>query len=357
MNWNLGKFGAQMIIRTGLLPAIERLESQRGNRLRILAYHRLGFPGAEANGLDPTLISATPAVFAQQMHYLVDNYHVVSMDHVLSALQSGRTLPPRSVMITFDDGYRGFLNTAWPILRSLDIPATLFVATGYLSGEGRMFWWDQLYQAFCQTNCQEFSLPSLAAWPLHSTAQRTRAFMEVKQVVRNMEHNDAASLVEKILKNLGVSPAANEALLSWHDLRALAAHGLCIGAHTRWHPILSRITLEEAREEIIGGQEDLDRELEQTRPIFAYPSGHPTDLGPGLVQLLQEAGFRLAVTLIEGHNTLGRTNPLRLKRVCLAPHLTMAEFRLALTGVFNIYGYLVSLQSRMQPAREPREST
>ena len=55
------------------------------------------------------------------------------------------------------------------------------------------------------------------------------------------------------------------------------------------------------------------------------------------------AGFKVAMTLIEGHNVLGRTHPLRLRRVGMAPHISIAEFRLILTGMYNVYGTLALL--------------
>jgi hypothetical protein len=96
--------------------------------------------------------------------------------------------------------------------------------------------------------------------------------------------------------------------------------------------------LDEARQEIVGSQQDIVDHLGQAWPIFAYPSGHPADLRAELMGVLEQEGFRLAVTMIEGHNVLGRTPPLYLRRVGMAPHLSLDEFRLALTGAYDVYG-------------------
>jgi peptidoglycan/xylan/chitin deacetylase (PgdA/CDA1 family) len=332
------KWVAQLIIRAGLLSVMERLESGRENVLRILVYHRIARPEAEMGRFDPALLSATPALFAQQMRFLVEHYHVLSIADLLSALTSGQPLPPRSVMVTFDDGYRGFLDTAWPVLQSLQIPAILFVATDYLSADGRSFWWDQLYRAFSQTEREDLRLPSVGSWSLRGPEQRMKVFAEVKGYMQRVNHHRAMSLVEEILETLGVPPRVDRTVLTWQDVRHLCAGGLYVGAHTRSHPILSRVTLKEARQEIIGSQQDLSRELGQAWPVFAYPSGHPADLCPELISVLHEEGFQAAMTMIEGHNVLRRTHPLCFKRVGMASHLSMAEFRLVLTGVYNIYG-------------------
>ncbi len=344
MSQRWDKWIAHLMIRAGLLSMMERLEAQRANVLRILAYHRIGRLDDGKVKLDPSLVNATPEMFTQQMNFLKEHYHIVSIDELLSALASHRPLPPRSVMITFDDGYRDFMDRAWPVLENLHIPVILFVATDYLS-EGRLFWWDRLYQGIFQTERKELHIPSVGDWSWQNAGQRTRAFVEVKEQLKKINHRRATRLVEEILETLAVSPETSGALLTWQDLRRLYSSGLCVGAHTRSHPILSRLTLDEARQEIVGSQQDLHRELGQTWPIFAYPSGHLADLRSGLVAVLRQAGFQVATTMIEGHNVLGCTPPLRLKRVGMAPHLSMEEFRLVLTGIYNVYGTLINLRT------------
>lgn len=338
------KRAAHVIIRAGLLSATERLEARLRNVLRILAYHRVGQPEAETGRLHPDLLSASPDMFARQMHFLSAHYHVVSLDELLYSLAYNRPLPPRSVMVTFDDGYRDFLDTAWPVLQSLRVPAILFVVTGYLSGGGRLFWWDQLYQAVSQTKCEELRIPSVGVWSLRGPEQRRKAVAEIERYVKKINHHQAMSLVTEILESLAVLPKAEGTMLTWQDVRHLSASGLYIGAHTRSHPILSRVTLEEARNEIISSQQDLYRELGQTWPVFAYPVGRSPDLRPELASILHEEGFQAAVTLIPGHNLLGHTHPLRFKRVNIASTFSMAEFRLALTGVYHIYETLLRLR-------------
>src|SRR3712207_2813854 len=124
---------------------LERADPQSPNLLRVLTYHRVDEPDAQPT-LYPGLISATPAAFEQQMRYLSKHYNVVSMAEVLAAFQ-GAALPPRSVLVTFDDAYRDFAEHAWPTLRRYRLPATVFVPTAFPDRPQRIFWWDQLYHA------------------------------------------------------------------------------------------------------------------------------------------------------------------------------------------------------------------
>jgi peptidoglycan/xylan/chitin deacetylase (PgdA/CDA1 family) len=345
MNTELARWIARGAVDTGLLAALEQFEALKRNELRILAYHRIGRLDQETGSLDPDLLSVTPDLFAGQMAFLRAKYHPVSVEEVLQALAGNQPLPPRSVLVTFDDGYCDFRDVAWPILQRFQIPAILFVPTDYLSGEGRMFWWDRLYQGFMQTQRKEIQLPSLGALPLLDSMQRREAFRAAKKLVMTWSNAAAMQLVEDLLEELAVTPALEKVILGWDDVRRLHKEGLYVGAHTCSHPILAQVTPDQARHEISKSQARLRQALGCTWPLFAYPSGHPADLDAMLASILSDEGFHFAVTMIEGHNRIGHTPPFYMRRVGMAPHLSLTEFRLALTGAYNIYGLLLRLRA------------
>ena len=119
--------------------------------LRILAYHRVA-ELRDTPAVDSRTVSATPEGFARQMKHLAHFYRVVSMPEVLEAVEKGRSLPKRAVLITFDDAYADFTEIAWPILKQFRFPATMFVPTAYPDHRERAFWTDALYQAFAATS-------------------------------------------------------------------------------------------------------------------------------------------------------------------------------------------------------------
>jgi peptidoglycan/xylan/chitin deacetylase (PgdA/CDA1 family) len=347
MNERLNKEIARLIIGARLLPALERREASRQNVLRILAYHRVDTPESKTGRLDPILLSATPGQFSHQMRFLAQHYHVLALDELLSALDSEWALPPRSVLVTFDDGYRDFLDHAWPVLQRWQIPATLFVASDYLGGDSQGFWWDRLYHVISVTAQQELRHPELGSWPLVNARQKAQAFKNVTLLIKGMEHQRALVVVDEISKRLEVSPNGAGDLLTWQEIRRLSAARLSVCAHSRSHANLSTLTAQGARQEIFGAQGDLRRELGQTWPVFAYPYGQTAGISAGLMEILRDAGFRAAMTTIPGHNVMGRADPLRLRRTGLAPHLSLEEFRLALTGVLDVYGRLHRFRSRI----------
>ena len=105
---------------------------------------------------------------------------------------------------------------------------------------------------------------------------------------------------------------AQPPVLDWDDLRALAAEGVTLAPHTRTHPLLDRIPLDRAVDEIATSLADLEREVGPTPRALAYPSGAH---GGDAVEAARRAGMVLAVTTKRGGNHLGRTDPLRFRRI------------------------------------------
>lgn len=290
------------------------LESTNGRRpglLRVLTYHRVDEPEARP-WLDPVLISATPDSFREQMEYVAKHYTAVSITDVVAAIQGDdrNCLPPRAVLVTFDDAYCDFDEHAWPVLQRLGIPATLFVPTAYPDQPKRRFWWDDLHNALKNTSRRgELHLP-FGAISL-SANERSKNIIHLKQYFKTLHHAEMLAQVSKLCAGLGVEPGINS-VLGWDALRSLSREGVALGAHTRTHPLMNRITLDEARNEVIGSISDLRREIGATLPIFAYPSG---EFNREVVQLLREEEIALAFTTTRGINSLRQMNPLQIQRI------------------------------------------
>jgi hypothetical protein len=126
----ISSFAANSAAFSQSVALLERVDGRRPDLFRVLMYHRVDEPDAHP-ALYPGLISATPAAFDQQMRYLAGNYRVLSMPEVLDACRTRTALPPRAVVITFDDAYCDFAEHAWPTLQRYSLPATLLVPTAF----------------------------------------------------------------------------------------------------------------------------------------------------------------------------------------------------------------------------------
>ncbi len=294
-----------------LLDALER--RRRAPELAVLMYHRIADPRTLA-AMAPELASATPAGFAEQIAYLAARRPLVSLDDLLAARRGERPLPPRAVMVTFDDAYRDFADQAWPILRAQGVPVALFVATGYPDRPGRVYWWDRLDAALASADAGEVACAA-GVLALRTAENRRRARRAITEWVWEAPHDEAMAELERVFAQLH-APVIDSGVLGWDDLRRLQAEGVAMGAHSRTHPILNRLPLERACEEALGSVADLRRELGPVPAVLAYPGGGQA---AQLVEALRAAGLEAAFTTEHRVNDPASLDWLRIARLNVGP--------------------------------------
>lgn len=291
----------------GLMSLLERGTQQRSHLLPILTYHRV----LAVDG------------FEQQMAYLAANYHVISMPELVDVLESGRQLRPDSLMITFDDAYADVGEHAWPIMKRYDLAATVFVPTAFPDNEERIFWWDRLQYAFEQTPRRDDLETPAGPVSLQTAKQREQAYRKVRDYVKILPYFDLLSWTDEICRRLEAPPAPHR-VLGWQALRQLAEDGVTLGAHTRSHRFLDQLSPAEVEEEVAGSLHDIEREIGDVLPVFAYPDGRSND---EVVKVVEGVGVRLAFTTGPGANDLERCDRLRLRRTNIGPSASVADLR------------------------------
>ena len=113
------------------------------NRGLILMYHRV----AEVDS-DPWGLCVSPRHFSEQLEVLTEYGTPLGLSRFIQALNRGR-LPPRPIVVIFDDGYIDNLSHAMPLLERYEVSATIFLVSGAM-GRRREFWWDQLERVLLQ---------------------------------------------------------------------------------------------------------------------------------------------------------------------------------------------------------------
>jgi peptidoglycan/xylan/chitin deacetylase (PgdA/CDA1 family) len=273
----------------------------------ILTYHRV-------NDDDDPFFSALPtAVFERQMRHVARNYRVLPLEDLVERLQRGG-LPRNALAITFDDGYRDNLTHAAPILSRLGLPATIFLATGFI-GTAEVPWFDRLAQGLKKSPLEAVRTPWGENLDLAGVPNRLRAMTRALDYFKGVPDEDRHRALEAILTALAVTDQRSfkNLMLSWDDVQALRGLGFAIGAHTVNHPILSRVTTKRAWTEILGSRTMIESACGAAPRLFAYPNGGSEDYTDTVKRLVREAGFSCAVTTQFGLNT-PNTNPWELRR-------------------------------------------
>jgi peptidoglycan/xylan/chitin deacetylase (PgdA/CDA1 family) len=291
------------------VATLERALPPRPGTFSVLTYHRVAH-SAGSPLLYPGLFT-DPSEFAKQMAFVTSRYRAISLEELLAVRRGEKELPLRSVLVTFDDGYRDFAEHAWPILQQHRIPAVLFIPTSFPGNPGRAFWWDRLYGALRSKGVAGTIDSPIGMLRFESEADRLNVYRRLRATVQSLPHEEAMSLVDEICEPLGAPPAQSE-VLGWPDVRRLKSEGVDLAPHSRTHPLLDKVPVETARAEIVGSLEDLEREVGRGPRVFAYPGGGESRK---VAHILGEEGFELAFTTTRGTNDVRTADWLRLRRI------------------------------------------
>ena len=237
--------------------------------LRVLMYHKV-------NDEPENSVTVPVTLFDEQMAQLGElGYTPVSIDEVRAYYTDGSPLPPRAVLISFDDGYRDNLENAAPVLQRYGYPAVIFLPIGYLDGS---------------------------------------------RPLPHDEHLASRGILNRTLQ--------------WSDLAELEAAGLRVESHGIGHRPLADLEVDEAAREITLSKLRLEEALGRSVCAFAYVKGSEAHYRLVHLSLLRQAGYELAFTSISGANGPS-TDPLQLHRYNVEPY-PERTFELVLQGACDL---------------------
>ena len=271
------------------------------------ALARIGFAGDGANRLSILIFHRVLAVpdpmFPEEMHaqrfdaqlaQLKHCFNFISLTDGVRGLRSGK-LPARAACITFDDGYADNAEVALPILQKHGLPATVFVASGFLDG-GRM-WNDTIIELVrLAPGAIDLTPLGFGRFALRDMAERRAS---VGSLLNALKYLPLEARMEAVEAVRGLVPVAlpDNLMMTTEQVRQLHLAGVEIGGHTINHPILARMDEAGARHEIGGGKAALETIIGAPVRLFAYPNGKPgQDYLGAHARLVREAGFEAAVS-------------------------------------------------------------
>jgi peptidoglycan/xylan/chitin deacetylase (PgdA/CDA1 family) len=312
---------------TGLVRAGRGLWARS---LTVVNYHRIDDPFR--NGFDSFKpnVSATPEDFDRQLEYLATWFNVVSFSDVVRWLEGQGKLPPYAALITFDDGYLDNYVSALPLLRKHNLPALIFLTTGHI-GADTPFYWDLAAYCFSHTRHDHVTFPDGHVESWSDQEQLDRVSKKWVEQMKALPQAEKQKYVENLPAALGVSLPSGffqSLMMDWDQVRKMQKGGIEFGAHTISHPILTRISLEEARAEIVGSKARIEEELGESVQGFAYPNGQESDFNSELEKIVADSGIQAAFTLLNGptsQNTVKR-NPYTIRRIFISYRHTLPVF-------------------------------
>jgi peptidoglycan/xylan/chitin deacetylase (PgdA/CDA1 family) len=264
-------------------------------RVSILIFHRV-LPRPDP--IFPGEMDATR--FDRLMGIVARAFNVLTLGQALALRAEGR-LPPRALVITFDDGYADNAEVALPILRRHGLRATFFVSTGFLDG-GRM-WNDTVIESVRASARPILDLDrfNLGSQPVGTFAQKRAAIELLLPKLKYMSLIEREKALTELREVVGSRAPSHDLMMSTEQVRQLHRAGMEIGGHTVHHPILRVLPDAEARAEIAEGRERLQEIIDAPVSVFAYPNGRPgQDYDARHVDMVRRMGFAGAVSTSSG---------------------------------------------------------
>ena len=293
--------------------AVNKIQRKFASKGLILMYHRIADVSA-----DPWGLCVSPQNFGEHLQVLKTATTVMRLEDLAKAQQQGN-IPEKAVVITFDDGYIDNFVNAKPLLEQYQIPATIFLASGYI-GSDREFWWDELERIFLSPG----ELPATLTlkindrvynWDLSQVTEYTESdyererhlsawqgqkgsrhaiFYSVWETLQPLPNQPQKLALDDIIKWSKRSPTARPDYrpMNREEAQKLISGGLIeVGAHTVNHPCLSAHGETYQQQEISQSKTTIEKLLGRTITTFAYPFGA---YNQATVPLVENLGFTCA---------------------------------------------------------------
>jgi len=321
---NKRDYVARAFERLGLLALLERTIVRQWPALVVLTYHRIAEPGA--NSFYDPVISATRDSFRAQVNWLYNHVRLLTMDELVSQVDSALTWREPTMLLTFDDGYRDNFDVAVPILREHNVPATFFIPTAFFESPS-LPWWDHVAYVIKQTQVQQLVLDRNANSELPllqidlQSVSRTDAIMTIIRAFLDQNIADQrwflSQLEERAKVAVDSESLARELFMSWDQVRHLdeLEVGFAIGSHAHSHRRLADLDADTQRHELSDSKQILEAHLGHKIKGIAYPYGWPGTYTALTKTLAAQAGFRLAFASREGVNRFAKFDPYEISRL------------------------------------------
>jgi peptidoglycan/xylan/chitin deacetylase (PgdA/CDA1 family) len=318
----------RLLCRSGLRILLGRAIEWSG--LLVLNYHRVG--DGKESPFDRGLWSADAQAFTDQIRFCKSQLDLITPDDIPRVMTNGSG---RYALITFDDGYRDNYETAFPILKAEGVPATFFIATGFVDSP-QVPWWDEIAWMVRTSRKDRVELsgwiPSPISFDKPDREEAVRTFLRAYKsmpVDSNDRYLDA--LAEATGSGRCGKDVVNHFWMNWDMLREMKSAGMTVAGHSVTHPILARAPRERQRDEIFGCATRLAEEMGEPMRYFSYPVGGPNSFNSVTQECLREAGVQYAFSYYGGFRRFGDWNNYDVRRVAVETYLTADWFRSIVT--------------------------
>lgn len=287
--------------------------------LRASGGHKLLSPWTEGVGLifmlhqvcpdrteefDPNRILRVTPEFLDSVITLVrgSGMDIVSLDEAHDRLEAGDHTK-RFACFTLDDGYRDNKQYAYPIFKEREVPFTIYVPSSFPEGKG-VLWWQTIQDIIAKEPVIDVMLDGVEEhFATETVQQKWDAYCRMYDSLRAKPSSEQIAFMRDFAPkyDFDLEAQCRSLIMNWDEIRELAKDPLAtIGTHTMSHSALAKLSDDELRRDTEASIARLTEELGERPLHMAYPYGDATSAGPREFALMQELGFKTAVTTRKG---------------------------------------------------------
>lgn len=308
---------SEIVEQTGVRRLLTHARSKMIEEIALLCYHRVVDHGQYVDG---TNVSCSVEQFEEQLDFLKRNYQVITFREVIDCLKEDKRFPERSLLLTFDDGFRDNYMNAFGLLKKYELPAAFFVVSS-LIGTNNSFWFDEVAFTVAHAPVDYVELPGGFRFALGGSGEaqieaRTVKLLSHLKGLTNEDRLAAVSLIAECLPKDKLRTDAEYSMpMTWDELREMSAAGMEVYSHTHTHALLSQVVdPREIRWELEESKKIIERELGTLCDVIAFPVGTPIAYDQRSIETALELGYQLACTTNVGTNKRKSFEPMELKR-------------------------------------------
>lgn len=230
-------------------------------------------------------------------------FEIISLDKALERIKSSARNEKPFAVLTFDDGYNDFFDYAYPLLREMQAPFTLFITTQFAQGTGSL-WWIELEEAFHVLNKLHLQIrEEVFDADISTQDQKNRLSKQVYWRLRQEKETDLHAVISDLTQQAGIDrlKLTRRLCMGWARLRELAQDPLCtLGAHSVSHARLASLSLPEMSQEMSESRHVLEDHIGHQINHFSYPIGDVSSAGHREFEEARRQGFTSGVTTRPG---------------------------------------------------------
>lgn len=227
-------------------------------------------------------------LFERQLAYLSENYNLIRFSELVEYIQKGNPIPPNSITLTFDDGFRDNYSSAFPLLVKYSVPATIFLCADCIQ-RGEMPWPQRLGYILEHTEQKEIciQIPDPCIFSLQTQTDRRLSLNAIKTLRSRLSLKELEELISSLIEQTGIQPPKDR-MLTWDQIREMQQGGIEFGAHTLTHPLMEYLSEKEAWKELADSKQLIEHELGRPIQYFAFPAGSYNDR---LIEMVRQVGY------------------------------------------------------------------